>query len=223
MSTALAVPIAAEPEQRIVLERLDWQTYLSISDALADRPGLRMIYLHGSLVLLTTSRRHDWHAEHLGYLVAAVAAGLGLSCEVAGQSTYRLEDRSTGVEGDKTFYFGEHADLMRGPVDIDLSTQPPPDLAIEVEVTHRADDALAAWGRIGTPEVWRFDANSGILTILHRREDGTFAKAERSLAIPVLGEADVLGQLQLADELGFSRWLAQLADWVRDVLVPRGL
>ena len=31
---------------------------------------------------------------------------------------------------------------MSGPVDIDLATQPPPDLAIEVEVTHPADKAM---------------------------------------------------------------------------------
>ncbi len=65
--------------------------------------------------------------------------------------------RNGGVEGDKTFYFGEHARTMKGPKDIDLDVQPPPDLAIEVEVTHSADDAVIGWGRLGVPEVWRFD------------------------------------------------------------------
>src|SRR5947199_5995008 len=110
---------------------------------------------------------------------------------------------------------------MRGPHDIDLTTQPPPDLAIEVEVTHSADDAVAAWGRLGVPEVWRLDAHRWTLAFGLRRDDGTYAPAARSAAFPVLEPADVLAQLRLAEELGSSRWFAQLGGWVRDVLAQR--
>jgi hypothetical protein len=41
------------------------------------------------------------------------------------------------------------------------------------------------------------------------------------LGLPLLEPADVLGQLRLAEEIGTGRWHAQLADWVRDVLLPR--
>ncbi len=95
--------------------------------------------------------------ERLGHLVVALADGLE---DVLGRRRFRdipTAAKKGGVEGDKTFYFGEHAEKMKGPQDIDLDVQPPPDLAIEVEVSHSADDAVIVWGRLGVPEVWRFD------------------------------------------------------------------
>ena len=124
---------------------------MKISDALDDQPGLRMIYCDGRLVFAGESRRHDWFAERLGEFVKAMARGLGIPWEDAGGATFRRENMYAGLEGDKTFYFGEHAVLMRGPLDIDLAAQPPPDLAVEVEVSHSADAAVVAWGR-----PWRF-------------------------------------------------------------------
>ena len=126
-----------------------------------------------------------------------------------------------GLEGDKTFYFGEHAVRMRGPVDIDLAAQPPPDLAVEVEVSHSADAAIVAWGRLGVSEVWRFQPKTGDFRFCVRAQDGSYASAERSLAFPMLSTADVLEQLNRANELGADRWNEQLESWVREVIRPR--
>ncbi len=106
MSATLTAPSIAETEQRLVLTRIGWGNYVTISDALPDWRGLRLIYIDGRLTLLTTSRRHDWLAERVGQLFVAVAEGCGIIWEDAGQATYRLEGRGAGVEGDKTFYVG---------------------------------------------------------------------------------------------------------------------
>ena len=148
------------------------------------------------------SRRHDWYAERLGELVMAMAAGLGIPWEDAGQATFRRERMEAGLEGDKTFYLGDHAERMRGPQDIDLDVQPPPDLAIEVEVSHSADDAMVAWGRLGVPEVWRFDPSRGIHLLRLDRTDGTYDAVDRSLVFPMLTPADVVEQMRRANELG---------------------
>ena len=150
-----------------------------------------------------------------------MARGLGIPWEDAGQATYRREKLDAGLEGDKTFYFGEHAVLMRGPLDIDLAVQPPPDLAIEVEVSHSADAALVAWGRLGVPEVWRFQPKSSQFSILVRRDDGSYSQSERSLVFPALSSADVLEQLTRANELGADRWNEQLEAWFSGVIRPR--
>ncbi len=222
MSVATANPIVGVGEQALSLDRIGWAQYTTIADALPNRGDLRLIYLDGRLTLLTTSRRHDWFAERLGDLVAAVANGLEIPWDDAGTATFRREDAGAGVEGDKTFYFGPNAERMQGPQDIDLSTQPPPDLAIEVEVTHPADQSLAAWGRLGVPEVWRFDPGREKLGFWRRRDDGTYDSITRSAVLPALEPADVLAQIRLAEEMGNLRWHAQLVDWVRDVLAPRG-
>lgn len=220
-TTMANVPTAVEPEQRLIIDRVDWDQYAAISDALGERHKPRLIYLDGSLTFLVTSFMHDWLSEWLNLLVVAVANGCGITWKVAGQATFRSKALNVGVEGDKTYYFGVHAEQMQGQRDIDLATQPPPDLVIEVEVSHPADRSLAIWGRLGVPEVWRFNAEKGTVGFWSRREDGTYAPIDRSANLPMLTPEDIRDQIQLADSLLDSVWYAQLSDWVRDVLVPR--
>jgi Uma2 family endonuclease len=221
MSATLTPEKTAEAEQRLVLNGISWRQYEAILSALPEQAGLRMIYFGRRLTLLSPSYRHDWIAEACGDLVKAVAQALGLAWEQSGHTTYRLKKGDAGVEGDKAFYFGEHAKRMIGAREIDLTTQPPPDLTIEIEVSHSANDAMAAWGRIGVPEVWRLDTKRWTLTFGTRNDDGIYSPSPRSAALPVLEPNDVLNQLRLAEKLGSSRWHAQLSKWIKSVLLPR--
>ena len=221
MSTTLSAPKVLEQEPCLVLDLIQWGQYEKILEALPEKAGLRIIYLDGRLTFLSPSYRHDIDGERCGQLVVALANGCGIVWEQAGHTTYRLRKKTGGVEGDKTFYFGENAERMLGEREVDLTTQPPPDLAIEVEATHPADDSVTVWGRLGVPEVWRLDLQRGTLVFGLRRDDGTYVPAPRSAGLPLLEPADVLGQLRLAEELGSSRWFAQLDGWVRTVLLPR--
>jgi len=222
MSTTLAGPDLYAGEQGFVLAGIEWDQYVKINDALPDRRGVRMIYIDGSLTLLTPSLRHERFSEEFDKIVMAVALGSGIEWEVAGQATFRLEAKQAGVEGDRTYFFGANAAIMGGQGDIDLTTQPPPDLAIEVEVTHPADQAIATYARIGVPEVWRYQARRRTLAFLVLGEDGAYRPAARSRNLPFLTPEDVLDQLRLAEEIRvFSRWYAQLTEWVRVTLLPR--
>jgi Uma2 family endonuclease len=194
---------------------------VSIDDAVVDPPNLRMIYCDGRLTLLTESRKHGWYGERLGQLVIALAEGLKIPWEDAATATYRKKAKKGGVQGNKTFYLADHAKLMRGSKNIDLKTQPPPDLAIEVEVSHSADDAVVVWGRLGVPEVWRFDPIAGEFGFWLRRSDGTYAAEERGLASPMLTAADILEQMKRADRVGADIWHVGLGAWVRKVILPR--
>lgn len=223
MSATLAAPKAPAQEQSLILPGIRWQQYVTIADALPERHGLKLVFVDGRLTFLTTSRKHDYLAERLGNLVQTVANGLGIVWEDSGQATYRREDVGAGVEPDRAFYFGEHAVLMRGPQNIDLATQPPPDLTIEVEVTHPADEAMKAYRLLGVPEVWRLDVGRWSLGFWALGDDGRYAPRPRSLALPPLEPNDVLDQLRLAEEIGASAWLARLGDWVQNTLVPRNV
>src|SRR5262249_40643914 len=112
---AVAQSSAADPgaDRWFVLRGVNWEGYVAINDAVVDPPNLRMIYCDGRLTPLTESRKHGWYAERLGQLVVALAEALGIPWEDAASATYRREGKG-GVEGDKTFYFGDHAELMRG-------------------------------------------------------------------------------------------------------------
>ena len=222
MPATLAEPDLFEGEQSLILYGVEWDQYVTFNDAFPERRGLRMIYIDGSLTLLTLSRRLDWFADYLDSIIKAAALGCGIEMEIAGSATFRIEGEKVGVEGDRTYYFGHNAEIMSGPIDIDLTTQPPPDLAIEVEVTHAAKKAIATYARLKVPEVWRFDARRRTLAFLVLGEDGSYRPSPRSRNLPLLTPEDALAQLKLAEEINsFSRWSAQLNEWVRLTLLPR--
>jgi Uma2 family endonuclease len=224
MSVTLASPPSAEAEpveQRFEMGRVTWDAYLKISDALEDQPGLRLIYCEGRLSFAGKSRRHEWLSECLGHLVVGIAARLGIPCEPAGEATYRRREKGAGLEGDRTFHFGANAVTMRGGRDYDFSVDPPPDLAIEVEVSHPADEAVEAWGRARVPEVWRFDATGFKCSFWRRREDGSYERITRSLWLPQLSADDIVDLVREAEASGMGSSIARLPGWVDRVIRAR--
>lgn len=224
MSVTLVSPPAAETEaseQRFAMDGISWDAYVTICNALENHCGVRMIYNDGRLIFVGKSRLHEQLAEFLGHLVMAVAAYLEVECEPSGEATFRRRPRAAGLEGDRTFHFGANAERMQGLRNYDFEVDPPPDLAIEFEATHRADDAIAAWDRLGVPEVWRFDAATFSCTFWNRRDGGTYEQVVRSKFLPMLDPSDVVFQIRRVEELGSSNWYRQLEQWVRDVIRPR--
>ena len=111
---------------------------------------------------------------------------------------------------------------MRGVRSIDMMIHPPPDLAIEVENTHKATASMPIYAQLGVPEVWRFEARQTTLGFWRLDQDGTYALAPTSFHFPFLDTQDVLLQLHLAEELqSYTDWFGHLTDWVRDVILPR--
>jgi Uma2 family endonuclease len=206
--------------QQFVLDGLSWASYVALNDALSERTDVRVFYLDGRLTLVTKSFEHDSDAEYLGFLVGVIAGACRLECVPAGSATYRKPE-TTGVEGDKMFYFGASADRMKGQTRIDLASQPPPDLAIEVELTHSADDAIRAYASLGIREVWRFSPALNAITFLELQPNSTYVSSGESRCIPKLTPDDVLNQLKQGRALGLGRWLTELLTWAQTELNSR--
>src|SRR5437868_1037278 len=105
MTAALVSPPAADTEiaeQRFVMDRIGWDAYVTINEALQENNSLRMIYNGGRLIFMGKSRRHERLAEFLGHLVMAVAAHSQLECEPSGEATVRRRVKAAGLEGDRT-------------------------------------------------------------------------------------------------------------------------
>lgn len=221
MSTTTSTPEVVPEEQLMVLDGIRRGQYESIVETFGDRARPRKVYLDRRMTLWSPSARHELLADRLGDLVKIVANLFKISWESAGHITFRIAERDVGVEGDQTFYLGPDADQMRGPREIDLTTQPPPSLVIEVEVAHSAADAIVAWGRIGVREVWRFNVKRWTLVIGLRNDDGTYDPVSRSEILSPLETKEILEQMRLAEEVGSSTWFKRCARWARRVLLPR--
>lgn len=208
--------------QRLDLDQIDWDTYVAINDALGDRGEPRLIYIDGQLTIMTRSRLHDWLAEHIGLFVPTAAAHLGLDCVPSGETTFRKRAKEAGLEGDRTYHFGADALRMRRAGNFDPNTDPVPDLAIEIEVTHPASEAMKAWGRLGVPEVWRFDASADwSCTFWKRRADGGYRKLASSFFMPTITPSEVVEKMRQADEIGTTAFILAVGRWAGEVVRPR--
>ena len=101
----------------------------------------------------------------------------------------------------------------------DFDVDPPPDLAIEVEITNSILNKLEIYARLGVPELWRFDGE--ILSVWLLQADGSYAESARSAAFPFLPMDEVSRFLldpDMSDEE--TRWGRSFRAWVREVLLP---
>jgi Uma2 family endonuclease len=102
---------------------------------------------------------------------------------------------------------------------LDLETDPPPDLAIEVEITRSSLDRMSIYAQLRVPEVWRYDGST--LRISQLQPDGQYRLSETSLSFPGVGPTDVEQFVELGATTDKLRWVRELRDWVRNELLPR--
>jgi Uma2 family endonuclease len=121
------------------------------------------------------------HEKIKRFLVSAIEIlldTLELDWEPYGSTPFKRGDRQVGVEPDDCFYV-QHAAQMLGLRRVDLTVDPPPDLAIEVNIM--SPTRLAAYQRLGVPELWRYQ--NGQVEIW-RLQAGQYVKSESSSVIP---------------------------------------
>jgi Uma2 family endonuclease len=208
----------AGDDQCVVLRNVDWKGYLAILRVRGEKPVPRMVYLDGSLVLVSPSYSHERLKELLGLLIMVLVEELDLPCIAAGSTTFRRRKRRGGVEGDQTYYF-TNLDRIRGKKKISLRLDPPPDVAIEVVVSHDADEAVEVYRRFRVPEVWICDQNQ--LTILGLQPDGRYLPIDRSLSLPMLTASEIHSWVTRTQDANDTAWIKELRRWVADVLAPR--
>jgi Uma2 family endonuclease len=147
------------PEQRFVLYGVSWRTYSRLLRAFADRPGVRLTYDRGTLELMTLSHEHENRGHLLGRLVVTLTEELKLPVKGGGSTTFRRRKRQRGLEPDECYWIATEA-LVRSKDRIDLRRDPPPDLALEIDITHSSLNRLAIYAALAIPEVWRLEGTS---------------------------------------------------------------
>jgi len=90
------------------------------------------------------------------------------------------------IEADDCFYIQPEA-LIRGQKRIDLTVDPPPDLAIEIDITSRT--RLDNYEKLGVPELWRYDGENLEINIL---QNGRYVISAASIYFPQLPLREVI-------------------------------
>ena len=129
----------------------------------------------------------------------------------------RRRRKSRGIEPDNCYWIAS-AERLQGKTHLDLRIHPPPDLAIEMDITHSSLDRMSIYAALGVPEVWRVISEG--LTF-HIIEAGVYQIGTHSLSFPRLASADLVGFLSQLGHTGTTSLVVQFRDWVRRVLLNR--
>ncbi len=199
--------------RRLVLDSTTWKTYSRMLRALEDRPSIRLTYDRGVLEIICPLLEHESYADLLARFVVVLTEELGLPIKAAGSTTLRRRRHRRGLEADRAWWIANEKSV-RGKIRIDLRSDPPPDLALEIEVSRSALDRMAIYAALRVPEVWRYNIEQ--LTFHHLATDGTYQEKPTSLAFPGNKPGDLLPFLELRSTHEENALVAQFRKWVRD-------
>lgn len=198
-------------QQRFMIRNVDWATYRKISEALGTR-HYRLSYDGENLELMTKSKGHGMYSRFFYRLIAILTEVLGLALESCGDMTCDNENVERAIEPDECFYI-ENAPRVMGREKVNLNIDPPPDLAVEVDLTTDARRRLGIYAALRVPEIWRYDGRA--VTVHQRQADGTYAVVEGSRFFPLVTAADLTRFLQQRGQTDENTLLNSFRDWVR--------
>jgi hypothetical protein len=104
---------------------------------------------------------------------------------------------------------------VRGKTRIDLRVDPPPDLAIEIDITHSSLNRMSIYADLGIPEVWRLDERGLAFYVLG--SEGQYVRSERSRSFPVVFANDVARFLALRGQMDENAVVREFRTWVRQI------
>lgn len=94
-----------------------------------------------------------------------------------------------------------------------MTVDPPPDLAIEVDIKSRSLDKLGIYASLKVPEVWSHDGKR--LAVYQLQKTGNYALLEHSSVLPMLPLADLNCFLEQRNVLDETSLLRAFRAWVR--------
>jgi Uma2 family endonuclease len=205
--------LAVPPGNTVQLKNISWQMYEAILEEMGEGYAARLAYHRGKLEIRMPLPKHERAKSIIGDLVKVLLEELDIDCEPLGSTTFKREDMDSGVEPDECFYI-HNAAAIRGKDRIDLTIEPPPDLAIEIDNT--SPTSLSSYQALKVPELWRY--NGRVLKINVLRE-GKYEEANVSPNFPSFPLVEVIPQyLEQSKAIGRNATIKAFRNWVRERL-----
>jgi Uma2 family endonuclease len=139
------------PGQRLLIRDVDWLELEAVLQELGEERSSRIAYSERLLEIRMPLPKREKAKSILGDGVKILLEELGLDCECFGSTTFKRQEMGYGIEPDECFYIQNHG-CMVGKDRIDLAVDPPPDLAIEVDITSKTQ--TSAYLKLQVPELW---------------------------------------------------------------------
>ncbi|MGB3694816.1 MAG: Uma2 family endonuclease [Spirulinaceae cyanobacterium] len=196
---------------RVLLENISWNTYKSLVQDFEQQPAIRLTYDQGRLEIRMPLDPHETYKKLLGRLVEALTEELGVEIRSLGSRTCAREDLIQGLEPDQCYYI-QNEQAVWDKEQIDLEQDPPPDLAIEIDITSSSINRMEIYLNLGVPEIWRYD---GQLLKMYALKDGQYQPCSCSLAFPFLKGEEIERFLTLKKTTRENALISMFRQWVR--------
>jgi Uma2 family endonuclease len=196
------------PNERILLHDVSWTEYDTLCDLFAER-HIFLTYDQGDLEIRMPSLEHDSPGFLLDAILSYITRYFGVLIVGIGSTTLRRKIKSRGLEPDRAFYLS-HAKEVLGKKNLDLSIDPPPDLAIEMDVTSSSIPRMPIYASLGVPEVWRYDGQS---LSFHQLQGEDYTETPVSLALPQLTPGLISTWLTLGQAQGIHAVYDAIDGW----------
>jgi Uma2 family endonuclease len=183
----MATAEQAQNPQRVVLHGVPWATYVALRDVSQSR-NVRMTFDRGELEMMSPSKRHEICAHLLGRLIETWSEELDIDIQSCRTMTCRREDLERGFEPDNSYYV-KHEPQVWQKMELDLSADPPPDLAVEIDLSDATMKKMPLCAAFGVPELWRYDGRT--LEVYELGAEGQYVQRPTSVSFPPLPLAEV--------------------------------
>lgn len=206
--------ISIPPGQRILLNDLPWLEFEAILEELGDKRTTRLAYYQRTLEIRMPSAEHERAKVIIGDLLKILLDELNLNWEPFGSTTFKRQEMAAGIEPDDCFYIQNYARMI-GKKRINLTVDPPPDLAIEVDITSKTQ--LSAYEALGVPEIWRYENQTLKIYFLQNHQ---YIKSPISPTFPEFLVIEGISQFfEMSLTEGTSVALRAFRQWVRNSLM----
>lgn len=182
-------------EQRVVLRGLSWEGYLQILDALPQSRGSRLTYDDGVLEITVPLEDHEFAGRLIECFIRTLVELIGLRMKTMGSTTMSYPRFKKAAEPDNAYYL-QNQPLVKGR-NVDFSQDPPPDLVVEVDITHTDIAKNQFYASLGVPEFWRFN---GKVWRIYQLQEGVYVEVEASPTFPQIPKEWLYAFLKEAKE-----------------------
>lgn len=189
--------------ERVILRDISWETYERILAEHENITNPRFAYCDGDLEIMVLGYQHERFKAELSELLVEISRILEIDYQDAASTTFRKEKKEKGFEGDGSFYF-KYAEAIRAKSEIDLLKDPPPELVIEIDITHGSLPKFPIFADLGIEEVWRFDGEE---VKFYHLQNESYAEIGESICLPKVRSEIVTELLFAAREMSRLNWV----------------
>lgn len=184
MTATIATPISQielTPGSAIRIGGVTWEGYIALLKELGDDRSTRVAYDIGVLEIRMPGQPHEAANRVLATIALTLAEEFGFEFNDLGSMTMNRPDLSKGIEPDSCFYI-QNARAGQGLGEA-ISSDLPPDLALEVDIANSSDSKLSIYRAMGVPEVWLYQRDT---IKIKQLEDGEYVDSLSSRAFPAV-------------------------------------